>query len=40
LSAQIALRAHWLLDLPTFLSAASAKLEGHISSSDLRRLIY
>jgi hypothetical protein len=31
LSAQIALRAHRLLDLPVFLSAAGAELEGHLS---------
>jgi hypothetical protein len=31
LSAQIALRAHRLLDLPAFLSAAGAELEGHLS---------
>jgi hypothetical protein len=31
LSAQIALRAHRLLDLPAFLLAASADLEVHLS---------
>jgi hypothetical protein len=31
LSAQIALRAHRLLDLPTFLSAIGAEPEGHLS---------
>jgi hypothetical protein len=29
--AQIALRAHWLLDLPAFLLAAGADLEGHLT---------
>jgi hypothetical protein len=31
MSAQIALRAHWLLDLPTFLLAAGADSEVHLS---------
>jgi hypothetical protein len=31
LSARIALRAHRLLDLPAFLSAAGAESEGHLS---------
>jgi hypothetical protein len=31
LLAQIALRAHWLLDLPLFLSAVGSESEGHLS---------
>jgi hypothetical protein len=31
LSSQIALRAHWLLDLPAFLLAIGVESEGHLS---------